>query len=57
MNLENLNLVELNNEEVIETEGGINPYLAWIGLGLAWDIVSSPVASAAAFGRGFNQWN
>lgn len=57
MKLENLNLVELNAQEVQEIEGGINPYIAWIAAGVAYDILSNPRESYNAFMSGFNQWN
>jgi hypothetical protein len=57
MNLENLNLVELNAQEVQETEGGKKfGLLSWGGLGvwylLEW--INNPVAHSKALSEGYN---
>ncbi|NJM79711.1 MAG: bacteriocin [Flavobacterium sp.] len=52
MKLNNLNVVELNAQEVRETEGGILPLLIlaapWVGAGLAWSGI------AGSFQQGYN---
>ena len=55
MNLEKLNLVELDAVETRETEGGlVPPFWVWVGLGLAWDTLSSPRAAYDSFVKGYN---
>ena len=52
MNLEKLNLVELNAQEVQETEGGIWPLVVAAATYFLVETVTNPVSSHTAFSNG-----